>query len=96
MSHSEGETKRGPSGNTVGIDGPEPHARSTCAYPFATPCPYCVPDTEWVVLLTTEADRLREALQKIAKRAREAPMEDGLDAGNIAREALEGKFEGTP
>lgn len=43
----EGETKRGPSGNAVGIDGPELHARSTCAYPYVAPCPYCVPDDEW-------------------------------------------------
>jgi hypothetical protein len=53
----EGETKRGPSGNAVGIDGPEPHARSTCAYPYATPCTYCVPDGEWA-LIVAESHRL--------------------------------------
>jgi hypothetical protein len=53
----DGQTKRGPSGNAVGIDGPEYHARSTCAYPYATPCRYCIPDAAWAVLLTTVEKR---------------------------------------
>lgn len=57
----DGETKRGPGGNTIGIDGPEPHARSTCAYRgvYVTPCPYCVPDDEWALVV---AESLRPAL----------------------------------
>jgi len=53
VSEHDGQTKRGPSGNAVGIDGPEFHARSACAYPYSTPCPYCVPDREWAELMTS-------------------------------------------
>lgn len=52
---SDGQTKRGPGGNAVGIDGPEFHARSSCAYPYATPCRFCVPDDEWQQALDLRA-----------------------------------------
>lgn len=43
------ETKRGPSGRTVGIDGIEFHARADCPLPYKSPCPHCVDKPSAVV-----------------------------------------------
>jgi hypothetical protein len=43
---------------------------------------------ETLVHLINERDRYREALERIAADAAEAPMEDMLSAGKVAREAL--------
>jgi hypothetical protein len=63
----DGETKLGPGGQTIGLDGIESHPRSRCPTPYATACPYCVPDAEWQdAEARAEADRLRTALLSVA------------------------------
>lgn len=40
------ETKRGPSGQIIGVDGLEPHPHSECPLPITGACPYC-DDGRW-------------------------------------------------